>query len=87
MLAILAGFKNVVTLAHGTELLPGSSKFRKIFWLPVYAKYVLKKSALVVANSNYTTALVTNIYQDAKVVSLPLAVNHFFFKPLSVEKN
>ena len=38
MLALFAGFKNVFTLAHGTELLSGQSKFRKYIW-PTFLKF------------------------------------------------
>ena len=81
-LALFAGFKNVYTLAHGTELLSGKSTFRKHLWLPVYAKWVLGKSRKVIANSNYTKNLVCHINSMAKVEALPLGVNTEFFKPI-----
>lgn len=80
-LALLAGFKNVYTLAHGTELLYGNNTFRKNIWLPIYAKPILKKSKAVIANSNYTKNLVTDISKTANVIALPLGVNTAFFKP------
>lgn len=80
-LAVLAGFKNVYTLAHGTELLYGRSFFRKFFWLPIHAKWVLGKSKRVIANSDYTKNLVRHINPAANVEALPLGVNTEFFKP------
>lgn len=82
LLALLAGFKNLFVLGHGTEFLAGNSFFRKRIWLPYYAHLVLEKVKLVIANSNYTKGLVLNIAPQAAVSALPLAVNHLFFAPL-----
>src|SRR5690606_34071690 len=71
-LAVLAGFKNVYILAHGTELLYGKSSFRKYIWLPTYAKWVLGRARKVIANSYYTKNLVYHINPMAKVEALPL---------------
>lgn len=80
-ISILAGFKNVCVLGHGTEFLSGTSTFRKCFWLPVYAKYILGKVKINIANSNYTKQLIEKINPKANVVALPLGVNEEFFKP------
>jgi phosphatidylinositol alpha-1,6-mannosyltransferase len=80
-LAILAGFKNVFTLVHGTELLFGKNKFRKYFWLPIYAKWILGKSKKNISNSQFTKNLVLKINPKAKVEALPLGVNPEFFCP------
>lgn len=82
LLAYLSGFKNMFILAHGTELLGGSSRFRKHFWLPFYCKFLLKKANGIIANSKYTKKLVTDIQPKSKTTALPLAVNEKFFKPL-----
>jgi phosphatidylinositol alpha-1,6-mannosyltransferase len=90
LLSLLAGFKNIYILGHGTEFLFGKSTFRKYFWLPVYAKFILNRGSKVkvIANSHYTAGLVSRITGKADVIALPLAVNHTFFQPLSVpEKN
>ncbi|QDW18872.1 glycosyltransferase family 4 protein [Flavobacterium sp. KBS0721] len=81
LLAIMAGFKNVFVLGHGTEFLSGSSNFRKRIWIKYYANFVLRKSRLIIANSEYTKGLITKVSKDSNVVTLPLAVNHEFFKP------
>lgn len=78
-LSILAGFKNIFVLGHGTEFLSGNSKFRKYFWLSIYAKWILRKVKVTIANSNYTKKLIERIDSSARVVALPLGVNEAFF--------
>jgi phosphatidylinositol alpha-1,6-mannosyltransferase len=85
-IALLAEFKNVFILAHGTEYLSGTSKFRKYFWFPFYAKYILRRAERVFANSRYTENLVRKIQPKAHVVTISLAVDHCFFKPLEVHE-
>jgi phosphatidyl-myo-inositol dimannoside synthase len=86
-LSILAGFKNVFILGHGTEFLAGESAFRKYFWLPIYAKWILGKAKLNIANSTYTKGLIHEINPKAKVVALPLGVNEDFFKPSELKNS
>lgn len=83
----LAAIKNVYVLGHGTEFLFGKSIFRKRVWLPFYAKWVLKKSKLIIANSNYTKDLILKIDKSISVIALPLAVNQNFFKPIIGKKD
>lgn len=85
-LSLCAGFKNVFILGHGTELIGGSSFFRKNIWLRYYAKFVLNNVKLTIANSSYTRNLVKKISHSANCVALPLGVNHIFFKPTSLSK-
>lgn len=80
-ISILSGFKNVYVLGHGTEFLSGNSKFRKFIWLPIYAKWVLGKVKMNIANSHYTLKLIKKVNYKANAVALPLGVNEEFFKP------
>ena len=82
-LALLAGFKNVFILGHGTEFLDGGSNFRKKIWFPFYAKRIFGKAKLTIANSEYTKGLINKINPLAKTVALPLGVNEVFFSPTS----
>lgn len=80
-LAQLAGMKRIFILGHGAEFLPGNSKMRKHFWLPVYGRKVLRKATRVITNSQYTAGLVKNLSAKATVQSLPLGVDPVFFSP------
>lgn len=86
-LALLSGFKNVFVLGHGTEFLSANSFFRKKIWLGWYANFILRKSKLVIANSNYTKGLVHSVSSKSVKFALPLAVNHNFFKPIETQKS
>lgn len=81
LLAHIAGMKHIYVLGHGAEFLPGTSKLRASFWLPIYAKWVLGKARSVITNSHYTKGLVEKITSKVEVVALPLGVNHNFFNP------
>lgn len=81
LLVFLGGMKNIYVLGHGAEFLPGASKFKKKFWLPIYSKWVLGKTKKVITNSNFTKNLVNKIQPKANTIALPLAVDHTFFKP------
>jgi len=76
----LAGYKKINVLVHGAEMLTGASKFRKFFWLPIYANWLLNK-VTIIANSDYTGSLCEIIVSKKHVNVLPLGVNHQFFKP------
>ncbi len=82
----LAGFKKINVLTHGAELLHGKKKFRRYFWIPFYAKYVLNKTNII-ANSEFTARLSRKIAPKATISALPLAVNHNYFKPKKHKKN
>ncbi|WP_316832392.1 glycosyltransferase family 4 protein [Pedobacter aquatilis] len=81
ILSLVSGFKNVFILGHGAEFTSGSSLFRKTIWLPLYSKIILSQAKLIIANSRYTKKLVHKIAHSASCESLPLGVNHNFFKP------
>lgn len=84
-LALLSGHKNVFSLAHGAELQAGNSKFRKYIWQAIFAKQVLSRIKLVIANSSYTKGLVDRLAKTANSVALPLGVDIDQFKPLNLE--
>jgi len=86
-LCLLAGLKQVHVLAHGTELLAGSSRFRKKLWLPGYARFILNRVLNVIANSDYTRGLVREISPRAAVTALPPGVNLDFFRPMQLPKD
>ena len=86
LLANIAGMKNIFVFGHGTEFLSGNSKFRKNFWLPLYAKWVLSKTKKVITNSHFTKGLVEKISSKATIIAIPLGVNHTFFSPLETLK-
>lgn len=86
ILAKLAGFKNINVLSHGTELLHGNSIFRRKFWLPIYAKWILKKTNII-ANSDFTARLSKRVAPNARVTVLPLSVNQNYFKPILNKEN
>jgi len=85
-LSIVSGFKNIFILGHGTEFLSGTSNFRAKFWLPYYAKFILKKVKIVIANSLYTKELIKSISKNIKCEVLPLGVNQHFFNHKLDEK-
>lgn len=87
IICLLAGIKNTFILAHGAEYLSGTSRFRRKFWHPIYCKWVLRKTNKIITNSHYTRNLVLQIQPKARVVALPLAVNHEYFKPLPILKD
>lgn len=86
LLALIAGFRKVFILAHGTEFLSGSSIFRAKFWLPVYCRFVLQKSTLTIANSHYTEGLVRNISNKCNISVLTLGVDVAHFRPIVKKK-
>lgn len=82
-LARLSGAGPLVILAHGAELLP-APKWRRAAWSRL-RRQVLEAANLVVANSTFTAGLVRGEAPNAKVVAVPLAVDHRRFRPGSRE--
>ncbi len=80
LLALLAGSRPVVILAHGNELLPVPSRWRRAAWARL-ARAVLGSADLVVANSEYTAGLVRAAAPGSRVVPIPLAADHRRFAP------
>jgi phosphatidyl-myo-inositol dimannoside synthase len=80
LLARLAGVRRIVVLAHGLELRPTRSRWRRRLW-PWLLRGVMRHAALVVANSRYTAALVERGAPGAPVTALPLGVDPRRFYP------
>lgn len=73
-------------LAHGAEVMPYKSFFRRNIWKH-YRRRILSHAVKVIANSNYTAELVKNCSPKANVVSLPLAVDNQQFRPTKPKCN
>jgi phosphatidylinositol alpha-1,6-mannosyltransferase len=80
LLALLAGVRPHVVLAHGHELMPTRARWRRGLWRMLQRR-VLHGADLVVANSEYTRRLVLRSAPDARVVAIPLGVDAERFTP------
>jgi phosphatidylinositol alpha-1,6-mannosyltransferase len=80
LLAYLAGVRPLVILAHGAELLPTVSRWRRRVWISLQRR-VLESADLVIANSDYTGRLATAVAAGARVEAIPLGVNANRFVP------
>jgi len=86
-LALVSGHKNIYSLAHGAELQPGDSKFRKHIWQKLFGRYVLNHIKRIISNSHFTKTLVEKIAPNVSVEALPLGVDIEQFKPLHIKKS
>lgn len=80
LIAVLAGVRPLVILAHGSELMPTPSRLRRGFWKRLL-RWTLARADLVVANSSYTKALVEKCSPGCQATAIPLAVDHVRFFP------
>jgi phosphatidyl-myo-inositol dimannoside synthase len=80
LLAQAAGVRPRVILAHGAELMPAEAHWRRSLWGRML-RSVCESADLVVANSEYTRKLVIKKAPWAKVVVVPLGVDHQRFSP------
>jgi phosphatidylinositol alpha-1,6-mannosyltransferase len=80
LLATLAGSRPRVIMAHGSELMPPRSRWRRGVWRRLQ-RYVLGSADLVLANSEYTLGLVRASAPGSRAVAVPLAVDHRRFCP------
>jgi len=80
LIAYLAGVRPLVILAHGAELLPPVSRWRRSLWSALQ-RLVLESANLVIANSEYTRELVSKAAPKARVEAIPLAVDPDRFAP------
>ncbi|MCX7805408.1 MAG: glycosyltransferase family 4 protein [Planctomycetota bacterium] len=80
VLAMLAGARPRVVLAHGSELMPARAAWRRGLWRRMLRRTLLGAD-LVVANSGYTKGLVEAAAPGCRAVAIPLAVDHIRFSP------
>jgi phosphatidyl-myo-inositol dimannoside synthase len=80
LIAYLAGIRPLVILAHGAELLPPVSRWRRRLW-NVIQRCVLESADLVIANSDYTKRLALRAAPEAIVHAIPLVVDAERFAP------
>jgi phosphatidylinositol alpha-1,6-mannosyltransferase len=80
LLALLAGARPLVILAHGSELMPTRERWRRRIWRELL-RYVCESADLIVANSEYTRRLVLRVAPRARVAAVPLGVDHLRFTP------
>jgi phosphatidylinositol alpha-1,6-mannosyltransferase len=80
LIAYLAGIRPLVILAHGAELLPPVDRWRRPLWKALQRR-VLESATLVIANSEYTSQLVSRVAPNARVETIPLAVDPQRFAP------
>lgn len=83
LIAQAAGCRKHVILAHGAELFGPESRFRRGLWRWLQ-RQTLEHATGVIANSSYTARWVTQVAPKARVVDLPLAVDHERFCPQPV---
>jgi len=84
LIAHLAGLHPLVVLAHGAELLPTVNRWRRPLWKALQRR-VLESASLVIANSEYTRQLVSKVAPNARVETIPLAVDPQRFAPTDRE--
>jgi len=80
LIAYLAGRRPLIILAHGAELLPPASRWRRVTWNALQRR-VLESADLVIANSDYTRRLVEQVAPKARAQAIPLAVDTERFSP------
>jgi phosphatidylinositol alpha-1,6-mannosyltransferase len=80
LLAQAAGARPRVILAHGSELMPSTARWRREIWRRMLRR-VCESADLVVANSEYTRKLVLDKAPEANALAIPLAVDHERFSP------
>lgn len=80
LIAVLAGVKPLVILAHGSELMPVPSRLRRGLWKRLL-RWTLARADLIIADSSYTKALVEKCSPGCQATAIPLAVDHARFSP------
>lgn len=85
LIAMMAGIRPLVILAHGSELMPAAARWRRPLWRAMLRR-VCESADLVVANSGYTSKLVLAGAPKARVAAIPLGVDHLRFSPEGRER-
>lgn len=85
LLAILAGYKNIVVLAHGNDVMKGNNT-RKNKILSMLRKWVLYRVKLVICNSHYTQEVVKKQFPDVNTGVCLLGVDEKRFTPVGDNK-
>ncbi len=85
LLTAMAGHKRTVILAHGSELMPTTDRWRRGIW-NIMKRRVLESASLVVANSEWTARLVKSVAPAARVIAIPLGVDVERFCPGDAEE-
>jgi len=80
LLAQIACARPRIILAHGLELMPTESRWRREIWRWML-KWVCESADLVIANSEFTRKLVLESAPGANVLAIPLAVDYRRFAP------
>jgi phosphatidylinositol alpha-1,6-mannosyltransferase len=81
LLAILAGHKNVIVLAHGNDIMKGKNTFKNKI-LSILRKWVLTKSKLVICNSHYTQRVIKEQFSFVNTTVCTLGVDEKRFVPI-----
>jgi phosphatidylinositol alpha-1,6-mannosyltransferase len=80
LIATLARVRPRIILAHGTELMPRPSQWRRTLWSRLQ-RWTLASADLVIANSEYTRRLALRMVPESNVVAISLGVDVRRFSP------
>jgi glycosyltransferase involved in cell wall biosynthesis len=86
LLAVIAGRRPRIILAHGREILAPPSWLRRRIW-PLLLRHVLSSADLVLANGAFTAGLVKRAAPQATVEYVPLGVDTRRFCPGDRERS
>ncbi|WP_223898207.1 glycosyltransferase family 4 protein [Sulfurovum sp. TSL1] len=86
LIAVLSGYKNVVVLAHGNDIMQGEKTFKNtiLSWL---RKYVLSRAKLVICNSHYTQNTILEQFPTVNTTVCTLGVDEQRFYPVEDKKS
>lgn len=81
LLVTLAGYKNLVVLAHGNDVMKGKNTVKNKI-LSMLRKWVLRKAKLVICNSHYTEGIIKEQFPDVNTSVCLLGVDEKRFTPV-----